>query len=176
MQRNTTNLSSANPSSSPTNLSSPEEEEEEESFIWSSNSSSSGAGSSTLSGDTDLESEEFLALECQKVNTALVSRGGEGGGDSLTLEEQGDEEAANTNKTGSIRELVPLKRVKESQANSSRLPTFTPVQKQRLKKLRKKMFRKLNCGRCTDAVRGCCHEDDNGEYMPSVIRTVVSSE
>jgi len=37
---------------------------------------------------------------------------------------------------------------------------LSPRQKQRLHKLRRKMFRKLNCGRCADTIRGCCDEGE----------------
>lgn len=162
-ERNTSNLNIVNSSS-------PKSDSDDEVESWSSSSGNNTSGESTLSGsgDTDVEAEEFLALELERVNPVLE----EGGGKEIVLAEvvpeltQEDAQItlSTNNKEGSSGgggRTAPFKSVKEI-PNSDKPTTFTPVQKQRLKKLRKKMFRKLNCGRCADAVRGCC--DDNGEY------------
>jgi hypothetical protein len=130
----------------------------DESDNYNGGESSSSSSSSTLSEggrtsdpDTDFDEEEqFIALELKRVNFPQEQKLTQGVGEA----------AVPLNKTFTPLQEPSFKK-KEFLQNSSKPTLFTPREKKKLKKLRKKMFRKLNCGRCVDAIRGCC--DSNGE-------------
>jgi hypothetical protein len=109
-------------------------------------------GGSTLSGNSSdfssIDGEEFFELE-----RAISIEEAEG---DLTAEEESfsteggtEQEVEGGNSDITAAPAPPL---------SSEI--LSPRQRKRLEKLRRKMFRKLNCGRCADTIRGCCDEGE----------------